>query len=277
MAGPGVGHRPAGQGQQSAVDVPGDPEEMERALRRATHTTIAAVTEDYEALHFNTAISKLMELTNAVIRAREAGHGDHQAYADAVDTLLLLLAPVAPHIAERLWEVRGHPYSVHQQPWPVADPALAASDTIELPVQVDGKLRDRLVVTVDTPPEEIEHMALASVHVQRDLAGRAPMRVIIDPGKLVNVVTPKGLDYLYCLAYARIYAMASTCRWAKVRTSSRRTNRRSSNGPIRVGVEACSPASICPGVECPDAGGFGRSCSPSPTSPPARQASNVAP
>ena len=180
------------RGSSRAVEVPGDPEEMERALRRATHTTIAAVGEDYEALHFNTAISKLMELTNAIIRAREAGHGGHQAYADAVDTLLLLLAPVAPHIAEELWEVRGHPYSVHQQPWPVADPALAASDTIELPVQVDGKLRDRLVVTVDTPPEEIEQMALASVHVQRYLAGRAPMRVIQVPGKLVNVVTPKG-------------------------------------------------------------------------------------
>ena len=92
------------RGSSRVVDVPGDPEEMERALRRATHTTIAAVGEDYEALHFNTAISKLMELTNAIIRAREAGHGGHQAYADAVDTLLLLLAPVAPHIAEELWE-----------------------------------------------------------------------------------------------------------------------------------------------------------------------------
>ena len=179
------------RGSSRTVEVPGDPEEMERALRRATHTTIAAVTEDYEAFHFNTAIAKLMELTNAVIRAREAGHGGHQAYADAVDTLILLLAPLAPHIAEELWERRGHPYSVHQQPWPVADPALAASDTIELPVQVDGKLRDRLVVTVDTPPEEIERMALASVHVQRYLNGRTPMRVIQIPGRLVNVVTPK--------------------------------------------------------------------------------------
>jgi len=174
------------------VDVPGDPEEMERALRRATHTTIAAVTEDYEAFHFNTAIAKLMELTNAIIRAREAGHGGHPAYADAVDTLLLLLAPLAPHVSEELWERRGHAYSVHQQPWPVADPALAASDTIELPVQVDGKLRDRLVVTVDTPPDEIERMALASVHVQRYLSGRTPLRVIQIPGRLVNVVTPKG-------------------------------------------------------------------------------------
>ena len=167
-----------------------DPE-LERALVRARHTTIAAVTADYEAFHFNTAIAKLMELTNAIIRAREAGQAGGKAYADAVDTLIVLLAPLTPHIAEELWERRGHAYSVHQQPWPVADASLAASDTIELPVQVDGKLRDRLVVTVDTPSEEIERMALASVHVQRYLSGRAPMRVIQVPGRLVNVVTPR--------------------------------------------------------------------------------------
>ncbi|MBA2266540.1 MAG: leucine--tRNA ligase [Chloroflexi bacterium] len=167
-------------------------EELARALIRVTHTTIAAVTEDYEEFHFNTAISKLMELTNAIIRAREAGHAGGTAYADAVDTLLVLLAPVTPHIAEELWERRGHAYSVHQQPWPEADASLAASDTIELPVQVDGKLRDRLVVTVDTPAEEIERMALTSEHVQRYLAGRPPLRVIQIPGRLVNVVTPKA-------------------------------------------------------------------------------------
>jgi leucyl-tRNA synthetase len=179
-------------GRSRIADVPGNAEELERALRRTTHTTIAAVTEDYEAFHFNTAIAKLMELTNAIIRAREAGHGKSQAYADAVDTLVVLLAPVTPHIAEELWERRGHAYSVHQQTWPEADPALAASDTLELPVQVDGKLRDRLVVTVDTSADEIERMALASEHVQRYLEGRAPMRVIQIPGRLVNVVTPRG-------------------------------------------------------------------------------------
>ncbi|MBA2633648.1 MAG: leucine--tRNA ligase [Chloroflexi bacterium] len=166
-------------------------EELERALRRVTHTTIAAVTEDYEDFHFNTATAKLMELTNATIRAREAGLAGGEAYAGAVETLLLLLAPLTPHVAEELWERRGHTYSVHQQAWPVADPALAAADTIELPVQVDGKLRDRLVVTPDTPAEEIERMALASVHVQRYLRGSTPHRVIQIPGRLVNVVTPR--------------------------------------------------------------------------------------
>ena len=168
----------------------GEADELERALRRATHTTIAAVTEEYGAFRFNTAISKLMELSNAIQHARGAGISGTAAFTEAVDALVLMLAPGAPHITEELWARRGHDYSVHQQPWPSYDPALAVADTIELPVQVDGKLRDRLVVTRDTPAEEIERLALASEHVQRYLDGRAPRRVIQVPGKLVNVVTP---------------------------------------------------------------------------------------
>jgi leucyl-tRNA synthetase len=173
------------------AEIPGAREELVRALHRATHTTIAGVTDDYEAFHFNTAIAKLMELTNAIVRARESGLSGTDAYAEAVDTLLLLLAPAAPHISEELWQRRGRPYSIHRQAWPVADPALAVADVIELPVQVDGKLREKLVVTPDTSAEEIERMALASEHVQRYLAGRAPRRVIQIPGKLVNIVTPR--------------------------------------------------------------------------------------
>jgi len=191
-------HRFLGRVWHAAIDGDGDadasgPEadELQRALVRATHVTIAEVTDDYEGFRFNTAIAKLMELTNAIGRAREAGLGGTDAVADATDTLLLLLAPVAPHVTEELWERRGHPYSIHLHPFPIADPALAAAETIELPVQVDGKLRDRLVVTPDTPAEEIERMALASEHVQRYLQGRQPLRVVQIPGRLVNVVTPR--------------------------------------------------------------------------------------
>jgi leucyl-tRNA synthetase len=176
-------------GEHSSVAA--EDEELLRALRRATHVAIAEVSEDYTEFHFNTAISKMMELTNAIVRAREVGLAASDAYAEAVDTLLLLLAPAAPHIAEELWQRRGHPYSVHQQPWPVADPALKTVDTIELPIQVNGKLRDRLVVTADTPADEIERLALASERVQAHLGGRPPGRVIQIPGKLVNVVTPR--------------------------------------------------------------------------------------
>jgi leucyl-tRNA synthetase len=172
---------------RSATDAEG--KELERALRRATHVAIAGVSDDIEGFRFNTALAKLMELTNAIIRERDTGLGGTSAYAEAVDTLLLLLAPLAPHISEELWARRGKPYSIHQQPWPAFDAALATAQTIELPVQVDGKLRDRLVVTPDTPAEEIERMALESVHVQRYLDGRPPRRVIQISGKLVNVVT----------------------------------------------------------------------------------------
>jgi leucyl-tRNA synthetase len=130
-----------------------------------------------------------MELANALARARDEGLAGTDAYTETVDTLLLLLAPMAPHIAEELWKRRGRPYSIHTQPWPAFDPALAADEMIELPVQVDGKLRDRLVVAPGTSAEEVERRALASEAVQRYLGGNAPMRVIQVPGRLVNVVT----------------------------------------------------------------------------------------
>jgi leucyl-tRNA synthetase len=161
-----------------------------RDLRRAANRAIKEVTEDYGGFHFNTAVSRLMELTNALGSARDDGLAGTDAYAEAVDTLLLLLAPMAPHISEELWSRRGKPYSVHQQTWPTFDPALVVSDTIELPVQVDGKLRDRLSVAPDTAPEEVERLALASERVQAYLKGRAPRKVVQIPGRLVNIVTP---------------------------------------------------------------------------------------
>jgi leucyl-tRNA synthetase len=161
-----------------------------RELRRAAHRAIKDVGEDYAELHFNTALSKLMELTNALGAARDDGLAGTDAYAEAVEALLLLLAPMAPHITEELWSRRGRPYSIHQQAWPTFDAAMVVSDTIELPVQVDGKLRDRLTVAPDTAPEEIERQALASERVQAYLKGRAPRKVVQIPGRLVNIVTP---------------------------------------------------------------------------------------
>jgi leucyl-tRNA synthetase len=161
-----------------------------RALHHATHLAIKEVGEDYAEFHFNTALSKLMELTNALGSARDDGLAGTDAYAEAVEALLLLLAPMAPHITEELWSRRGKPYSIHQQAWPAFDLSLVASDMVELPVQVDGKLRDRLVVSAGTPPEEIEQLALASERVQAYLKGRSPRKVIQIPGRLVNVVTP---------------------------------------------------------------------------------------
>jgi leucyl-tRNA synthetase len=168
---------------------PTDPE-ASRRLRRTTHQAIAAVTEDYAVLHFNTAVSKLMGLSNAIVGEAAAG-ADADAVTEATETLLLLLAPAAPHITEELWERRGRPYSIHRQAWPVADPALAAEDLVELPIQVDGKLRDRLLVPPGTSAEEIERQALASERVLVYLDGRPPARVVQIPGRLVNVVTSR--------------------------------------------------------------------------------------
>ncbi len=182
---PGSGG-PSAEGLLSAV------EDVSRGLRRITHQTISAVSADYAEFHFNTAVSRLMELTTAIGAARDSGMAGTDAYREAVDTLLLLLAPAAPHITEELWERRGRPYSIHQQAWPVADAGLAVADLIEMPVQVDGKLRDRLQVAPDTSPEEIERLALASERVQAYLDGNAPVRVVHIPGRLVNVVTRAG-------------------------------------------------------------------------------------
>ncbi|MDQ2853755.1 MAG: class I tRNA ligase family protein, partial [Chloroflexota bacterium] len=162
----------------------------ERELAHAAHRAIKEVGEDYAGFHFNTALSKLMGLTNALGDARDAGLAGTEDYAEAVDALLLLLAPMAPHVTEELWSRRGRPYSIHQQAWPAFDPALVASEMIELPVQVDGKLRDRLVVAPGATAEEIERLALASERVQAHLKGRTPRRVVHIPGRLVNVVTP---------------------------------------------------------------------------------------
>jgi leucyl-tRNA synthetase len=180
----------AGPSGSELLDAAQVDRELARALRRITHVTIAGVSDDIGGFRFNTALAKLMELTNAIARARESGLAGTDVYADAVDTLLLLLAPIAPHISEELWARRGNEYSIHQQAWPAYDAALAASETIELPVQVNGKLRDRVVVTVDTPAAEIERLALESERVQAYLDGRPPRRVIQVPGKLINIVTP---------------------------------------------------------------------------------------
>ncbi|MDP9468852.1 MAG: class I tRNA ligase family protein [Chloroflexota bacterium] len=175
-----------GAGRQAV----GNLDDGSRGLRHATHQAIKEVGEDYADFHFNTALSKMMELTNSLGDARDAGLAGTDAYAEAVEALLLLLAPMAPHVAEELWARRGKPYSIHQQAWPAFDPALVTADMIELPVQVDGKLRDRLLVAPDTAPEEIERLALASERVQAYLKGRTPRKVLQIPERLVNVVTP---------------------------------------------------------------------------------------
>jgi len=170
-------------------DAGGDPTEEQIAdLQRATHQTIHSVTEDMEAFSFNTAIARLMEYTNTLQKAKRTSAYQTDAWDEAVETLLLLLAPSCPHIAEEVWERMGGAYSIHQQPWPEFDPDLAAEEMITLVVQVNGKLRARLEVPVDISEEKAKEAALADENVQRHIEGRDVRRLIYVPGRLVNVV-----------------------------------------------------------------------------------------
>ena len=157
-------------------------------LRRAAHQMIRRVTEDIERFHFNTMIAAMMECTNALARERDAGPVDAAAWDEAIDALLLCLAPSAPHLCEELWALRGRPYSVHQQPWPDWDPAWTATEQITLVVQVNGKLRDRLTLPASLTEAYARAAAEASVNVQAYTAGHALRKVIYVPDKLINLV-----------------------------------------------------------------------------------------
>jgi leucyl-tRNA synthetase len=168
----------------------GRPSEAQiKALRRKVHQTLQKITRDIEQFEFNTIISALMELLNEMYRLKDAGVAGTQAWDEAQDIYLRMLAPVAPHIAEELWtEQLGKPFSVHTQSWPTVDEEAAQAEEITLVVQVNGKVRERVSVPADIGEDEAKAAALASESVQRSLAGKAPRKVIYVPGKLVNIV-----------------------------------------------------------------------------------------
>jgi leucyl-tRNA synthetase len=156
------------------------------AVRQATHRLIERVSRDYERWSYNTAVAACMEFVN-LVQPYSRGDAHAEVLAEAVDTLLLLLAPMTPHLAAEAWE-RRHGDHVHLRPWPVADPALAAEEMVTLVVQVNGKVRDRLEVVPDVSEAEAAGLALASPKVVESLNGATPKRVISRPPKLVNIV-----------------------------------------------------------------------------------------
>ena len=157
---------------ESAVD-----DETERLL----HKTIDAVATEMDNLRFNTAIAKLIELNNHVTKLDAAPRG-------VVEPMVLMLAPLAPHLGEELWAKLGHETSLAYEPFPVADPTLLVDDMVELPVQVNGKVRARITVAADAANDVIEAAALAEENVARTLDGAAPKKVIVVPGRMVNIV-----------------------------------------------------------------------------------------
>jgi leucyl-tRNA synthetase len=129
-----------------------------------------------------------MELLNDLYKARERGASGSPAWREALDLYLRMMAPVTPHIAEELWAYLGKPYSIHQQPWPEVDEGAAAEEQVTLVIQVNGKVRDRVSVPVDINEEDARAAALESEAVKRLLDGKPPRKVIVVPGKLVNIV-----------------------------------------------------------------------------------------
>ncbi|MGA7935454.1 MAG: leucine--tRNA ligase [Kovacikia sp.] len=158
----------------------------EKTLRRSIHTAIAAVTEDLEGEYqFNTAVSELMKLSNALT---DATCKDSPVYTEGIQALLILLAPFAPHIAEQLWHELGYPDSVHQQPWLKVDPSALVADEITLVIQVMGKTRGAIQVPAQTSKEDLERYARESDIGKRYVEGKEIKKVIVVPGKLVNFV-----------------------------------------------------------------------------------------
>jgi leucyl-tRNA synthetase len=168
---------------------PPAPGKDEADLTRRLHQTIHKVTRDAEeAFHFNTAIAAIMELTNAVQSYCAGEVPDPTLARQAVEAIVHLLNPFAPHVTEELWEALGHGQPLYAAPWPDYDPELAKEDEIELVLQVNGKVRGRVTVAADTPRAELEEVALADPTVQKWLDGKPPRKVVVVPGRLVNVV-----------------------------------------------------------------------------------------
>jgi leucyl-tRNA synthetase len=181
---PDAGSLPAGQTEADA----------RTAIRQAAHRTLRDVTADYESFHFNTMIAKLMELANLLMRYRGTSVAGTPEWDEAVRMALLMLAPAAPHITEELWsrrlEAAGEPWvSIHGQSWPVPDPTAVVEATREVPVQVNGKVRDRVTVPSGISEIELERLVLGRDKIRAALDGREPAKVIhAGGGRLVNIV-----------------------------------------------------------------------------------------
>ncbi|HAA09551.1 MAG TPA: leucine--tRNA ligase [Syntrophomonas sp.] len=175
-----------------SVNLPADYKELDpaaKALRFKTHATIKKVSEDIEErFNFNTAISAIMELTNAINAYRDQEEQDLCVLKEAIQTLLVLLCPFAPHITEELWSMMGNQTSIHLQSWPVYDPEALVQDEIEIVLQISGKVRDRIMVPAQASEDDLRAIALDNPKIKELTKAQNIAKIIIVPGKLVNVV-----------------------------------------------------------------------------------------
>lgn len=160
----------------------------ESRLRQLTHQSISRVTKDLEAFHFNTMVAALIEFVNELYPQRDTPLVTTKAWREAVETLVLLMAPSTPFVAEELWERLGKPYSVHDQPWPAADESLTVVEEVELVIQVNGKVRDRVAAAIDLPEADARDLALGLERIQAEINQRSPRKVIHVPNRLINIV-----------------------------------------------------------------------------------------
>jgi len=160
----------------------------EKELQHIAHKTIKKVTEDIERFHFNTMLAALMEYTNYLQRINDLGAVSKTVWEEAIKTLLLLLSPSTPHIAEELWMLKGYDYSVHNQTWPKWDRELAKDEEVTLVIQINGKLRDKVMVPADIKEEDAKKTALDQERVKTYLAGKDIAKIVYVPQKLINIV-----------------------------------------------------------------------------------------
>ena len=166
----------------------GELNSKDKDMRRLTHTTIKRVSDDAGVrFNFNTAISAIMELVNGMYQYKELEY-NKAVMAEAVDTLVLLLAPFIPHVTEEMWQELGHTQSVHKQMWPTLDEKALVADETTVVVQVNGKMKDKVVLPMNTDNAEAEKAALALPKVAEAVNGKEIKKVIIVPNKLINIV-----------------------------------------------------------------------------------------
>lgn len=159
------------------------------AVRRATHRAADGVARDIEGLRFNRAVAQIYELTNALAKARDAGAADiGSAMREGVRTLVQLISPMMPHLAETCWQVLGEPGLVADAPWPEVDPALLVDDEVTMPIQINGKRRAEIAVAKGMAPTEVEGRVMALEAVQKALEGRTPKKIVVVPDRIVNIV-----------------------------------------------------------------------------------------
>lgn len=161
--------------------------EAEKILLRKTHQTIAKASQELENFSFNTYIASLMEFLNVLTKYKAEVY-QSEAWQEATKTLLLLIAPACPHLAEEIWSQLGYEYSIHNQSWPVVNPELAAEEDIEVVLQINGKIREKMVVPINSDHDHLKELALAHPALQPFLEGKTIRKVIVVPNRLVNLV-----------------------------------------------------------------------------------------